>query len=134
MEASLRALRVVHGAMLVAVLLYVWIGEQIGPKAAHDVALLQLVLALVSASTVAAALVLCRKMTLPAEAALRSNSQDAAALQRWRGGYIVSFAISESIALFGLVLRVLGGSLRQSLPFYLAAVVLLLILRPSAPH
>jgi hypothetical protein len=132
MEASLRMLRVLHGAMLFAVVLYAFIGEQAGPKVPRDVTVVQLALMFVSFSCIAIVFFLRKKMLGMAEAGLRVNAQDSIALGRWRAGHILSFAMSESIALFGLVVRMLGGSFRQALPFYVAGLALLVVFRPRA--
>jgi hypothetical protein len=133
MEASLRILRVLHAALLLSVLLYAFIGEQVGPKQAKDVTQIQLAVMLASVVSVVILFVVRRKMVAPAEAALRSNAQDAAANGRWRAGYIMSFALSEAIGLYGMVVRMTGGTFRQALPFYAASILLLLIFRPKVP-
>jgi hypothetical protein len=48
-------------------------------------------------------------------------------------GYLLTYCLSESIALFGIVLNTLGFSLRQAMPFYIAGFVLILLLRPRIP-
>jgi len=54
----------------------------------------------------------------------------------WAGemvGSIPTYALSESIALFGLILRLIGFSLSQVWSFYIAAFILLLFFRPRRP-
>jgi len=74
-----------------------------------------------------------RKMqVLPAEEILQSQPQDAKALARWRLGYIVIYALSLSIALYGLALHFLGFSMSRVAPFLLAGFVLILFFGPMA--
>lgn len=45
---------------------------------------------------------------------------------KWLRIQIVSYAIAISVALYGVILRVLGASLIKTVPFYAVAIVLLL--------
>jgi hypothetical protein len=47
-------------------------------------------------------------------------------VQKWLTVQIVSYAIAISVALYGIVLRFLGGSLTKTLPFYAIAIVMLI--------
>jgi hypothetical protein len=44
-----------------------------------------------------------------------------------------TYTLCEALALLGLVLRFLGFSFQQSLPFYIASFVLLLFFGPREP-
>ena len=50
-----------------------------------------------------------------------------------RTNYIVCFALSEAVALYGLVLHFLGSNLAEVGPFFAASVALLLICFPRLP-
>ncbi|MGO9084239.1 MAG: hypothetical protein ACLQBK_03360 [Candidatus Sulfotelmatobacter sp.] len=76
--------------------------------------------------------VMRRIQVLPAEAILQIQPEDAKALARWRQGYIVTYALSLSIALYGLVLHFFGFSLSQVAPFFIAGFALILLLGPRA--
>jgi hypothetical protein len=54
-------------------------------------------------------------------------------LYLWRLGQIATFAISETVAMFGFTLRILGFSFPLVAPFYLAGIVLLLFFSPRPP-
>lgn len=69
----------------------------------------------------------------PAEAAVASHPDDVAALNRWRGACIASLAVCEVVAVDGLILRILGFTLGQVAPFYLASFMLLAFFGPRRP-
>jgi len=48
--------------------------------------------------------------------------------------YIMCWALSEAVALFGLVLGILGRSFDEAAPFFIVAAALLLWQRPRAAH
>jgi F0F1-type ATP synthase membrane subunit c/vacuolar-type H+-ATPase subunit K len=77
-------------------------------------------------STFAVRMLLVKK----AENSLAQDPANQALLHRWRGGYIVSYAFSEIVAVFGFVLRLLGFTLSQVASFYFAGLLLLLFMRP----
>jgi len=72
-------------------------------------------------------------LILQSEATLRTGATDVGTLNRWRSGYIVTYALSESLALFGLILRFMGFNLVQVAPFYLAGFILMLFFGPRQP-
>jgi hypothetical protein len=72
-----------------------------------------------------------RRLTVRrAEPALAGPSIDSTTLARWRAGIIVTLALSELIALYGFVLRMIGFSLSEVAPFYVAGFTLMLFLGP----
>ncbi len=54
-------------------------------------------------------------------------------LQKAFPPFVVNLALSESVAIFGLVLALLAGQGAYSIPFILAALALLYAHRPTAP-
>lgn len=54
-------------------------------------------------------------------------------LAQMRGLYLVSFALAESVALYGFLLRMLGASRADAVPFFVTAVVLFLLCYPRLP-
>jgi len=74
-----------------------------------------------------------RTLILQFEATLRTGATDVGTLNRWRSGYIVTYALSESLALFGLILRLMGFNLVQVVPFYLVGFILMLFFGPRQP-
>lgn len=55
-------------------------------------------------------------------------------LQRAMQPFIVNLALSESVAIYGLVLGLLAGGIAYQLPFALAALALTWAHRPTAPE
>jgi hypothetical protein len=73
-----------------------------------------------------------RIQVFPVESILEKQPQDASALLRWRQGYLVTYCLSLSIALYGLVLHFLGFPTRQVAPFFVAGLALFLFFGPKA--
>jgi len=133
MDASLKQLRILQIAMLAAIVLYVVIGEVV-PHSVHPMnPVLFHALALLAASTVFVLFFLRRMTVRRAEPALAGPSIDNAVLSRWRAGVILTLALSEAIALYGFVLRMIGFSLSEVAPFYVAGFTLMLFLGPRKP-
>lgn len=74
-----------------------------------------------------------RKFVENSANALHLNPDDAKPLNKWRTGQIISFALAESIALYGVVIRLLGGTLQQAALFYGAAIAMFILWWPQAP-
>ena len=133
MEASLKMLRTVRLALLVALLVSVFVGERIPhpPKPTNPA--FYYTITFMAVGMIVAIFLLRRVMVIRAEQTLAHNAEDSASLSRWRAGYIVTFALCEAIALYGFVLRFLFFSLTQVMPFYVVGFVLLLFFRPRRP-
>ncbi len=134
MDQRLQVLRVVHAALLFACLLYVAVGELAGPKEPSDVKLLLIVIGFVAVTDVGIAMFLRSQFVGGAEEVLRRSPEDATALQRWTSGHMIALAMCEAVGIFGLVLRLLGATLIQVLPFYGACVLLMLMWTPRRPE
>ena len=61
---------------------------------------------------------------------LRAHPHDAAALNQWRIGMILSFCFAETIALFGFVLKILGAGWKIAGAFLAFAILLMLLWTP----
>jgi hypothetical protein len=131
MEPARRAVQIIRIALLVSILLYVLIGERMGPiTAAAPNRNLYFLLTLVALTTVGMIFAVWRLFVLRSEATLAAQPEDRAALKRWRSGYIISYSLCEVVALFGLLLRILGFALSEVAPFYLVGFVLILLFSP----
>lgn len=133
-EDKLRTLRVIHAALLLSCLIYAYIGEVAGPEESKDMKLFLMAFGFLGATNLGIAMLLRPRFVGAAEEILRRSPDDATALQRWMTGHFVLYAMCESVALFGLVLRILGATLVQVLPFYGAAVLLMLVWVPRRPE
>ncbi|HWX93844.1 MAG TPA: hypothetical protein VNY29_14540 [Terriglobales bacterium] len=133
MESAIKVIRAVQIAMLVSVILYVAVGEGIGSVPRLNNPVLFYVLSLVTITIVGVILVVRRTLVLQSAATLAARPNDTATLSRWRAGHIMTYALSEAIAIFGLVLRLIGFSLSQVWSFYIAGFILLLFFGPRRP-
>jgi hypothetical protein len=132
MDASIKLLQVVRLAMLVSVVVYV-LTMRLLPSGTPAQPPIFYVMALLAIMCVAALLTLRRIFVQRAETRLATQPEDRRALAQWRTGYLVTYCLSEAIALYGLVLHSLGFAFSQVVPFCLAGFVLILFYRPRRP-
>ena len=133
MQNVLKFLRTVQLAMLVSIGLYAFIAARYGPASrAVSVAFVYAITAM-AAFMVAAILLVRRTILQPARRILAEDPENAAALNRWRIAYILIFALSEAVALYGIVLRFVGAGFQQVVLFLLAGFVLMLSFGPRRP-
>ena len=132
MRLALRTVRLVQIAMLVSVAIYVVVGEVVRPSFAANPTILYAT-SVASISVVGAILVVRRTLVVQSEAQLREKPDDPFILSRWRTGYIVMYALCEALALFGLLLRLVGFSINHVWPYYAGGFVLLLLFWPTVP-
>ena len=134
MTSALKLLQIVRVAMLLSVILYVVVGELVAhPPSRPPDRMLFFALTFLAVAMVTGITVVRKLFIAPAAASLQMSDSDSDMLRRWRTGYIISFAIAECIAAYGVVLRLLGFTLSQVAPFYVATVILLLMLSPRHP-
>lgn len=134
MARSLKTLRTVQWAMLLSILMYVAVGEVLGPRIRHVDPALSYVFSTLAVGIVGTIFVVRRTLVLRAASTLATQPEDDISLSQWKTGYIATYALCEALALFGLVLRFLGSDLQQSLLFYIGGFVLLFFFRPRQPE
>jgi hypothetical protein len=122
-------LQTVRIALLVSIALYVFVGERISRPGAPD-RNLYFAVTLVAITTVGMIFAVWRLFVLRSEATLADHPEDASALKRWRAGYIYTYALCETLALFGFVLRFMGFTLSEVAPFYVVGFALMLLFSP----
>ena len=132
MKLALRTLRLVQVAMLVSIGIYVVLGETIHPPPIAQPSFLYAA-SVASIAVVGAVMVVRRTLVLQSEGELRQKPYEPATLSRWRTGYIVTYALCEALALFGLILRLAGFSLDHVWPYYASGFVLMLLFWPKLP-
>jgi len=88
---------------------------------------------LVSILSVVAIFFVRRILLASSQQLLAAQPEDKTVLGRWRGAYIVTWALCESIALYGIVLRFAGFSVSQWAPFFIAGFALMLWFVPRRP-
>jgi hypothetical protein len=134
MDASVKHLRIVHLALLASLGTYAWMGEWIKKEPKTLDPMLLKVMVLLSFVTAAIVLFLRIQFLSAAGERLQLEPADVAALQRWRFLHILSFALCESIGLYGIVVRlVAGASFSQAAGFYAGAILLMLLSTPRRP-
>jgi hypothetical protein len=133
MSEVLKTLRIVQWSMLGSILLYVVLGELLGPRARGVDPTLSYIFSTLAVGIVGTIFVVRRTLVIRAGAILASHPDDRLSLNHWRTGYLATYALCEALALFGLVLRFRGSQTQQSLLFYIGGFVLLFFFRPSDP-
>ncbi len=133
MEQAIKIVRIIQIAMLLSVLLLVVGGEVVGSIPRFSNPTLFYALSLATITIVGVILVVRRTLVLQSANMLAARPNDVATLSRWRAGYVMTYALSEAIAIFGLLLRVIGFSLTQVASFYIAGFILLLFFGPRRP-
>lgn len=126
---ELTNLRIVHVCQLVTLPLLVYGGEVLRTAKPRDVKWIGLFLVLLAVFNMRYVLTRCRPAVAKASDSLR-RADDAHAMSRWYGANVMSLTSSEPLALYGVILRVFGGSVLQTVPFYACGLVLLLISTP----
>jgi F0F1-type ATP synthase membrane subunit c/vacuolar-type H+-ATPase subunit K len=132
MDASRKMMQIIQWAFLVSIVLYAVITKMLPASVAPNVLVFR-ILMLLSVGTVAMIFALRRKLVKPAEQILSVQPEDAGALARWRTGYLITYAFSEAVALYGLVLHFMGFTFAQVAPFFIAGFVLMLFYAPRRP-
>ncbi len=133
MIGALKTLRAVQWAMLASVVLYAIFGQIVGPVPRGIDATLSYLFATLSVAIVGAIFVVRRTLVLRAGESLASRPEDRLSLSHWRTGYIATYVLCESLALFGLILRFRGSPVAASVPYYVGGFILLLFFWPRRP-
>lgn len=133
MPQTLRTLRVVQWVMLASILLYGVMGEVLNPQRRAVDPTLNYLFSTLGVAIVGVIFVLRRTLVLRAATSLATHPTDSLSLNQWKTGYLATYVLCESLALFGLVLRFMGCNFQQSVPFYLGGFVLLFFFRPRNP-
>ncbi len=133
MNRALKTLRAVQWSMLASILLYGALGELLAPRAHSVDPALSYIFSTLAVGIVGTIFVVRRTLVLRAATILATQPDDLISLNHWRTGYFTTYALCEALALFGLVLRLRGSELQQSLLFYIGGFVLLFFFRPREP-
>jgi hypothetical protein len=133
MKGTLRMLRIVQWTMLGSILLYVVIGEVLGTGGRAVDPSLSYVFSTASVAIVGIIFVVRRTLVLRSAESLAAHPDDAATLNHWKNGYLATYVLCEALAVFGLIQRIMGFNLQQSLPYYLGGFVLLFFFGPREP-
>jgi hypothetical protein len=129
-NALVRSTRIMHIVMLAAIVGYIFLAERMPRPTSDAPAVLVETFSILATLMVVIALGFRRKLLPSAIEELRRDAGDATALGRWRMANILSMALTMSVALYGFVLRTMGGNRRVVWPFFIASVTLMLLWRP----
>lgn len=134
MDQTLKLLRLVQWALLGSIVLYVALGVVVRPMRGSIDPSLSYTFTTLAVAVIGMIFVVRRTMVFRAEATLANQPNEVVSLNHWRTGFIATYALCEALALFGLVQRLLGARLEQSVPYFLGGFVLLLFFRPRQPE
>jgi hypothetical protein len=134
MVVALKMLRSVQWAMLGSILLYALLGRFIHPAEKGLDPAVSYLFTTLGVALIGVIFVVRRTLVFRAEESLATQPDDAVSLNHWKTGYIVTYALCEALALFGLVERFLGCSVQQSIPYYIGGFALMFFFRPRQPE
>jgi hypothetical protein len=134
MTQALKILQMIRWSLLASIVLYSVVAEKVSTARGRIDPSLTYLFTTLGVAVVGAIFVVRRTLVLQAAASLAAHPEDSLSLNHWRTGYIVTYVLCEALALFGLIQRILGGTLQQSTPYYLSGFVLLIFLWPRAPE
>jgi hypothetical protein len=133
MKGTVRRLRALQLAMLGSILLYAVLGEVLGSRTRVVDPSLSYVFTTAGVAIVGVIFVVRRTLVLRSAESLASRPDDSLSLSHWKSGYVTTYALCEGLALFGWILRLMGCSFQQSLPFYIGGFALLFFFGPREP-
>jgi hypothetical protein len=133
MIRALKTLRAVQWSMLGSVVGYAVLGEMLGPGTRAIDPSLSYVFTTLGVAIVGTIFVVRRTLVLRAAESLASHPDDILSLNQWRTGYIATYVLCETLAVFGLILRFRGCNFQQSVPYYIGGFVLLFFFRAREP-
>lgn len=133
MDQSMQKLRVLFLVFFIMIVLLVVAGESVpAPENLYPKGL-TLLLGFAALADLVTGFFLRTSMLDPARETLRRNPSDPAAIRAWNSGYVLSFAIAESVAMFGFAVRLLTGSIDLAFPFYVVSATALIRWMPRRP-
>ena len=134
MESEFKKVRVVQWALLATIPLFAWVAE-IGRSSGNSDWTWRYWLAMgLCVWSVSGTFRLRRRMVHRSEEKLKNNATDAKAAKQWEAGHVISLAMAEGVAFWGLVIRMaFRGTLWQASLFYVVALFLLLLWTPRMP-
>jgi hypothetical protein len=130
LQTKLERLQTIAAVLLLAVPLYLLVPPDSTLVQMFPGLAITAVLAGIAIGVFILALSMRSRILNPARAALVVLPNDALTLKNWRAGNYVSLTLSHSIAVYGLVIQMAGHPRYESLPFYIAACLLLILWTP----
>jgi hypothetical protein len=132
---SIGALGIIRVCILMAVALLfvvsVWLPVS---NRAEGLAKIEIIVALVALWSLSSVFYFRRKYVVKAEVLLRERPGDRSAAKRMGVGYLAIYATSFGIALYGILLHLLGAPVSHVDPFLAVGAALILWSRPKARY
>ena len=134
LPAALRFTRTLWSLMLISIVVFIATAERTAPASRHQSRSLFFAITLLAIWAAAGWRIPQVKFVREAARRLVQDRKDARALKRWQSGYVLSFMLSEAVALYGLILRYEGFPLKDVAAFYALGLILMILSAPKAPH
>jgi F0F1-type ATP synthase membrane subunit c/vacuolar-type H+-ATPase subunit K len=129
-SASLRSMRIIHVILLAAIVGYAYMAEIMLRPTEVAPAIFVEGFSIMAVAEVVITFAVRRKLLRSALEGLQRDAGDAKALGQWRKANLFSMVMAVSVSLYGLALRFIGSSRQVAAPFFVAAVILMLLWRP----
>ena len=130
MQATLREMRILHAVFMLTVLLYIFTLIVLHPQERKVSSATVSSFAAESIAAAGLALLFRSRKIKPALEILHGDPEDTSALARWRSGNILSFVLTETIVLFGFMVKYLGAGWNVAGVFFVVGTLLFLVWRP----
>lgn len=134
MDRALKTLRFVQWALLGSVVLYIGLGQVIPPVVLALNPTISYLFTTFAVAVIGAIFVVRRTLVFRAAASLADQPGDLLSLRHWMTGFIVTYALCEMLGVIGFVQHLLGGTLPQSVPYFLGSFILLIFFWPRLPE
>jgi hypothetical protein len=134
MESTFKKVRLLQWALLLAIPLFAWVAE-IGRDTGNSDWTWRHWLAIGFVLwSVSGAFRVRGRLLRSSKGKLINDAANAKGVKQWEAGQVISLAMAEGVAFWGLVIRmVFHGALWQASIFYVMAVFLLLLWTPRMP-
>ena len=134
MESAFKKVRLIHWALLLVIPLFAWLAEIGRGSGSSDWTSRHWLAIGLCIWSVSGAFRLRSRLLRRSKEKLMNNTADAKAAKEWEAGQVISLAMAEGVAFWGLVIRMMfHGTLWQASLFYVTAVLLLLFWTPRLP-
>ena len=134
MESAFKKVRLIQWALLLVVPLLAWVAEIGRGSGSNDWTWRHWLAVGLCIWSVSGAFRLRSRLLRRSKEKLMNNAGDEKAAKQWEAGQVIGLAIAESVAFWGLVIRmVFHGALWQASIFYVMGVLLLLFWTPRMP-
>jgi F0F1-type ATP synthase membrane subunit c/vacuolar-type H+-ATPase subunit K len=133
-KSKLRKVRLIQVALIAAIAIFGWVAEFDRRPGGNDWTFRHWLVTGLALWGASAGFRLRHRLIILSEGLLAQDPSNPKGLKKWEAGNVISLGVAESVAMWGLIVRmVLGGALWQASLFYLASLLLLLLWTPRMP-